>query len=72
MLTDAVRAEQAYIPELGLSNKGRDLMSSQEVKEQEARGVAAVDWRQPPLESQLADHTLWLGKPITLHMFSMG
>lgn len=52
--------EQAYIPELGLSNKGKDLMSNQEIKEQEARGVAAIDWQYPPLESQLADHTLWL------------
>lgn len=54
--------EEVYIPELGLSNKGKDMMSSQERKEQEARSVAEVDWKSPPLESQLADHTLWLGK----------
>ena len=27
--------EEVYIPELGLSNKGKDMMSSQERKEQE-------------------------------------
>lgn len=54
------RVEQAYIPELGLSNKGKESMSHQEIKDQVARGVATLNWRSPPLESQLADHTLWL------------
>ena len=57
--------EEVYIPELGLSNKGKESMSSQEKKEQEARSVADVDWKYPPLESQLADHTLWLGKHLS-------
>jgi WD40 repeat protein len=35
-------------------------MTAQEKKEQEARGVEAISWKQPPLESQLADNTLWL------------
>jgi elongator complex protein 2 len=58
----STRVEQAYIPELGLSNKGKDTMTVQERKEQEARGVEAISWSQPPLESQLADNTLWFGK----------
>ncbi len=37
-------------------------MTNQEIKEQEARGVSVITWRSPPLESQLSDHTLWLGK----------
>lgn len=37
-------------------------MTNQEIKEQEARGVSAITWNAPPLESQLSDHTLWLGK----------
>jgi len=28
---------------------------------QRTRGVGALDWTRPPLEGQLADHTLWLG-----------
>lgn len=53
--------EQAYIPELGLSNKALDARTEQEAQEQEARGVSHLDWSRPPLESQLADLTLWPG-----------
>eukprot|EP01034_Spumella_vulgaris_P028955 gene28953-35916_t len=53
------RVVQAYIPELGLSNKAMETMSSQEKREQEARCVSSIDWRFHPLEGQLADHTLW-------------
>ncbi|RYY72442.1 WD40 repeat domain-containing protein, partial [archaeon] len=51
---------QAYIPELGLSNKGRELATQQEVKDLLARGVSDIDWGVLPLESQLADFTLWV------------
>eukprot|EP01031_Cornospumella_fuschlensis_P031083 gene31083-37566_t len=52
--------QQAYIPELGLSNKGREHATQQEVKDQMARGVSDIDWSMLPLESQLADYTLWI------------
>lgn len=55
------RIEQAYIPELGLSNKAQECMSRQEQTEQEARCVARISWAAAPLESQLADLTLWPG-----------
>lgn len=61
------RVQRAYIPELGLSNKSADLMSKQEKLEQETRNVAGLDWSQPPLEGQLADHTIW---PETKKMFA--
>jgi elongator complex protein 2 len=57
--TNKNRILKAFIPELGLSNKAADLMSSQEISEQTARNVASLDWTQAPLESQLADHTIW-------------
>ena len=53
------RVDRAYIPELGLSNKAADLMSSQEQAEQAARNVSNLSWVAPPLEGQLSDHTLW-------------
>jgi elongator complex protein 2 len=34
-------------------------MSKQEKIEQETRNVGGLDWNQPPLEGQLADHTIW-------------
>lgn len=37
--------DQAFIPELGLSNKPKELMNSQEQKEQEARNVSVIDWQ---------------------------
>lgn len=61
------RVQRAYIPELGLSNKSADLMSQQEQLEQETRNVAGLDWSQPPLEGQLADHTIW---PETKKLFA--
>jgi elongator complex protein 2 len=53
------RVDRAYIPELGLSNKAADLMSSQEQAELAARNVSTLSWTTPPLEGQLSDHTLW-------------
>jgi hypothetical protein len=53
--------EQAYIPELGLSNKAQEYMSRQEQTEQQARSVARIKWTAEPLESQLSDLTLWPG-----------
>lgn len=55
------RIEQAYIPELGLSNKAQEHMSKQEQTDQEARSVARINWASEPLESQLSDLTLWPG-----------
>lgn len=55
------RVHQAYIPELGLSNKACDGMTKAEMKEQQLRGVSSLDWRDCPLESQLSDYTLWPG-----------
>lgn len=52
---------KAYIPELGLSNKAAEFMSKEELKEQAARGVVALDYSSAPLEGQLADHTIWPG-----------
>lgn len=100
---ETARIEQAYIPELGLSNKALEFMSKQEQTEQvrvqryiifpscadialvstffapckrtqcalfffhrcvqETRGVSSISWTAPPLESQLADFTLWPGNP---------
>jgi hypothetical protein len=37
-------------------------MSKQEQTEQEARSVARINWSAEPLESQLADLTLWPGQ----------
>jgi len=67
--TDSIveRVQRAYIPELGLSNKSADLMSKQEKLEQETRNVTGLDWSQPPLEGQLADHTIW---PETKKLFA--
>lgn len=53
------RVMRAYIPELGLSNRPSELMTHQEALELQSRNVQAIDWRDPPLESQLADHTVW-------------
>jgi elongator complex protein 2 len=53
------KIQRAFIPALGLSNKAADLMNSSELEEQEARHVQDMDWTTPPLEGQLADHTLW-------------
>lgn len=57
--TDPSRIQRAFIPALGLSNKAASLMSTNEVEEQESRHVELMDWSEPPLEGQLADHTLW-------------
>jgi elongator complex protein 2 len=51
--------QQAYLPELGLSNKAVEYMSPQDIKEQAARGVLPLDYSSAPLEGQLADHTIW-------------
>ena len=40
-------------------------MSHQEETEQQARSVAGINWATPPLESQLADLTLWPGNFIS-------
>ena len=57
------RVYKAFIPELGLSNKAAELMSKQEQIELAARGVTDIDWKkQPPLEGQLSDHTIWPGE----------
>lgn len=36
-------------------------MTGDELKEQDSRGVDAVEWNNPPLEGQLADKTIWPG-----------
>jgi elongator complex protein 2 len=56
---EASVVDRAYIPELGLSNRAVELMSKAEAAEQESRGVEVLDWAAPPLEGQLADHTIW-------------
>ena len=53
-------APRAYIPELKLSTKPVSQISEEEQRGMEARGVRALDWVQPPLESQLSDLTVWL------------
>ncbi len=53
-------AARAYIPELKLSTKPVSQISEEEQREMLARGVHALDWAQPPLESQLSDLTVWL------------
>jgi hypothetical protein len=55
------RIEQAYIPELGLSNKALTTMTTNEKKEQESRRVLNMQLNLPPLESQLTDFTIWPG-----------
>ena len=58
-------AERAYIPELGMSNRGIEAMSAAEAQQLQreaiARGVQMLDWQagHPPLEGQLADLTVW-------------
>lgn len=62
------RLYKAYIPELGLSNKGTECMSAAEKEEQSTRHVHDVGkasseegcWR--ALEGQLTDNTIWSGK----------
>ena len=49
----STRVDRAYIPELGLSNKAADLMSSQEQAEYAARNVLNLSWASPPLEGQV-------------------
>ena len=56
------RVLRAYIPELGLSNRAAETMSSQEKYEQDARNVQGLDWSHAPLEGQLADYTVWPGE----------
>ena len=56
------RVRRAYIPELGLSNRAAETMSSQEKYEQDARNVQGLDWSHAPLEGQLADYTVWPGE----------
>ena len=50
---------RAFAPALGLSNKAVDLMNSDEKEEMQSRRVELMEWVEPPLEGQLADHTLW-------------
>ena len=58
------RVSRAYLPELGLSSKASALMTSQEQIEQQARNVSSLEWKAPPLEGQLSDHTIWPGRYI--------
>ena len=53
--------DRAYIPELGLSNRGSGLMNDTEKSEYESRGVGNIAWDSglPPLEGQLADYSVW-------------
>ena len=60
------RVRRAYIPELGLSNRAAETMSSQEKYEQDARNVQGLDWSRAPLEGQLADYTVWPGESLSL------
>jgi len=64
------RVQQAYIPELGLSNKACNSMTKDEIKEQQLRGVSSLDWSDCPLESQLSDYTLWPGN-CTILLYEM-
>lgn len=66
---DAPRVRRAYIPELGLSNRAAETMSSLEKSEQDARNVQSLDWSYAPLEGQLADYTVWPGNFKELHHF---
>ena len=54
----STRVDRAYIPELGLSNKAADLMSSQEQAEYAARNVLNLSWASPPLEGQVKSFSL--------------
>jgi len=55
------RIRNAYIPELGLTNRAANLMNGAEKAEQLSRGTCDVSWISgvPPLEGQLADLTVW-------------
>ena len=53
------RIHRAFSPELGLTNKAMDQMSTAELDEFASRGVQEIDWSLPPLQGQLADYTLW-------------
>ena len=55
------RIRNAYIPELGLTNRAANLMNGTEKAEQLSRGTCDVSWISgaPPLEGQLADLTVW-------------
>ena len=53
------RIYRAFSPELGLTNKAMDQMSTAELDEFASRGVQEIDWTLPPLQGQLADYTLW-------------
>ena len=56
------RVTRAYIPELGLSNRASETMSTQEKTDQDARNVQTLNWTYTPLEGQLADYTVWPGR----------
>jgi hypothetical protein len=56
------RVTRAYIPELGLSNRASETMSTQEKLDQDLRNVQTLNWTYAPLEGQLADYTVWPGK----------
>ena len=64
----APRVRRAYIPELGLSNRASETMSSVEKSEQDARNVKTLDWLHAPLEGQLADYTVWPGGSVADHL----
>jgi len=56
-----LRIKNAYIPELGLTNRAAHMMSGAEKAEQLSRGTCDMSWASglPPLEGQLADMTVW-------------
>ena len=56
------RVTRAYIPELGLSNRASETMSTQEKLDQDLRNVQTLNWTYAPLEGQLADYTVWPGR----------
>lgn len=68
------RVTRAYIPELGLSNRASETMSTQEKLDQDLRNVQTLNWTYAPLEGQLADYTVWPGEDfisrIALYAFS--
>jgi hypothetical protein len=53
------RVHVAVLPDLGLSNKAADMMTSEERELLSQRGTRMVDWSDLPLEGQLVDYTLW-------------
>ena len=53
------RVNRAFSPELALTNKATDLMSAEEREEIDGRGVPSLAWQVPPLQGQLADHTVF-------------